>query len=387
MLRSISLAVRRIQSYKKEKKFLKTFEEWKLEIPDKHFNFLSKKLLLVRLDDIGDYVVFRNFLDAYKTSEKWKQYEITLLGNIAWKDLFESFDKDKVDKVIWIDKKNYFENTVYRKNLWKQLNEQAFETVICPSRTRPLLIDDLCSLATLANKRISSKNTFRYSQWNKVSDALYEEQFQLTEECVHEFIFNKLFTEWCCNMHLKYVRRLLENTASITNNEYLFFFIGANSGSRRWPVVRWIELINLVSKEYNSKIFISGGKEDFDRAKEIVESVANAESIAGLYSLHETINTIANAKIVISNNTMAAHVAVACAKPVVIITSGDNYFRFTDYGFLKDENVITLHPKIFSKYLKKYSFSLNHYEAVTSDIGTITAKEVFNAFKRLKDKH
>lgn len=51
-----------------------------------------KSLLLIRLDAICDYVLFRNYIELLKTSEKYKDYSITLLGNIAWKNLCEELD-------------------------------------------------------------------------------------------------------------------------------------------------------------------------------------------------------------------------------------------------------------------------------------------------------
>ena len=42
-----------------------------------------KSLLLIRLDAIGDYILFRNFIEELKKDEKYKHYSITLLGNIT----------------------------------------------------------------------------------------------------------------------------------------------------------------------------------------------------------------------------------------------------------------------------------------------------------------
>ena len=52
-------------------------------------------LLLIRLDSIGDYVLFRNFIRELKTSEKYKNHHITLLGNASWKAVAEKLDAEK----------------------------------------------------------------------------------------------------------------------------------------------------------------------------------------------------------------------------------------------------------------------------------------------------
>ncbi len=51
----------------------------------------SNSLLIVRLDAIGDYILFRNFLKVIRNSEKFNNYTITLCGNTLWKDIFYEY--------------------------------------------------------------------------------------------------------------------------------------------------------------------------------------------------------------------------------------------------------------------------------------------------------
>ena len=41
----------------------------------------DKTLLIVKTDGIGDYVLFRNFLGIIRSSDKFKDFKITLLGD------------------------------------------------------------------------------------------------------------------------------------------------------------------------------------------------------------------------------------------------------------------------------------------------------------------
>ena len=54
-------------------------------------------ILLIRLDHIGDYVLFRNYIELIKNSNKYKNYSITLLGNSVWKDFSEELDNKYID--------------------------------------------------------------------------------------------------------------------------------------------------------------------------------------------------------------------------------------------------------------------------------------------------
>src|SRR6185295_16195827 len=97
----------------------------------KHFSLFTKKntLLVVRIDSIGDYILFRNFIQELKNSEKFRNYKITLCGNTWWKDLAEKLDADYIDAFMWVDYAKMTEDT-YRFNLYKKIFLSRFHTVI-----------------------------------------------------------------------------------------------------------------------------------------------------------------------------------------------------------------------------------------------------------------
>src|SRR5208337_3443635 len=47
----------------------------------------SGRVLLVRLDAIGDYVLFRNFIESCRQSRRFRGLKLDLLGNVRWKCL------------------------------------------------------------------------------------------------------------------------------------------------------------------------------------------------------------------------------------------------------------------------------------------------------------
>ncbi len=379
MSRFFSVLIRRIKSRKKEEKLLEQFHTWKNTLHLQKNNNSSNQILIIRLDDIGDYILFRNFLGYYKNAERWKNYSFTLLGNVVWKELFEKFDKNKVDSVIWIDKKQYLTNESYKEKICSELNEKEFAVVICPSRTRPLLLDDLCAIATGAKTMIAAENNFVYDSWNQLSNSFYNELFP-ADNLTHEFKFNRSFAEWCCKQNISITKSEINIDKSETAN--IICFIGASAKSKRWIAQRWIELINMIKKENKYNIFVAGGNSDVIMAEKIVADTG-VNNIAGKTSLNEMIEMIANAKAIITNDTMATHAAVACNTPLIILANGNNYYRFTDYSSFNLQNVITMYPERFSKKLKDKKNNLLHYEAVSSDIQTISAEAVYKSLQKI----
>ncbi len=387
MFRFLSVISRKIKSRKSEVRILKQFFNWKKQLENENLRPRTPalKILIIRLDDIGDYILFRNFLASYKIAKRWKHYTVTLLGNIVWKDLFEMYDANTVDSIIWVDKKQYFNDASYRSEIWMNLHAENFETIICPSRTRQLLLDDICALATKAPCKIAAINTTYHSSWNKTSDAVYTELFCNDEALAHEFYFNKAFTQWCCSLDLSAINLSMPHSPKKAGN-YIICFIGASTKSKKWPEQNWVELIKLLQQHYQFKILIAGGKDDESAASGIALNT-NTESIAGKTSLAEITDLIANAIVIISNDTMATHIAAAWNTPTVLLANGNNFYRFTNYAGINMEHVQPLYPEYFSDVLKrKGNHALKKYIAVTADIASIKPVTVLTAINKFLNK-
>ncbi len=351
------------------------------------------KLLIIRLDDIGDYLLFRNQLPSYRAADRWKDHHFTLLGNGSWREFFEAFDSDAVDDVIWVNKAEALTSPGYRLELWRRLRAQAFETVIAPSRTRPLLLDDLCMLAAAPERAIGAVNTYMHRSWNQVSDGLYQELFRPASVHVHEFLFNGEFAAWCCGRRFEIGRPRIDLTiASVPSREpgtpYIVCFVGAATRSKRWPVHRWVQFIELYRRNCPGRVFVAGNSRKEIEAATLIEARTGAQSIAGRVSLLELLSCVAGARGVISNDTMAAHLGVSCDRPTVIVANGVNYERFTDYAAAGIGAVATAYPAVFIRRRNRLGDVPYHYpQAVSGDMSTITAAEVLDALQRALHCH
>ncbi|MBC7552990.1 MAG: glycosyltransferase family 9 protein [Taibaiella sp.] len=379
MLRFISVTLRSLQAKKQIRHTLDLFRQWKQEVtlmkPPKQ---VQNKLLIIRLDDIGDYILFRNNLQSYRDSAKWVDFEITLLGHALWKDYFDFADSGIIDKAIWVNKNQYFEDSNYRKCLWQALRDAGYSVVICPSRVRPLLIDDMCMLAAGAPVNIASANDFNYPEWNAISDSCYQQLYG-RKEPEHELYFNQAFANWSTGVNKAFGRPQfpLLPTSSCAERNYIICFLGASAKSKRWPAHRWIEFIGLC-KGKDFTIVLAGGKGDVAMADEVAAATA-AANITGTVSLLEMAGWLARADAVVSNDTMAAHLSVALSRPTVMLCNGDNYYKFGAYKQAGVTGVRAVLPDVFLKKLKRHGSTLQNYVAVTKDISTITAGSVLEA--------
>jgi len=385
-IRFPSLFLRKRHSAKECERVLGQFREWKIpqqSLPEPRT--VTDTLLIIRLDDIGDYVLFRNQLVAYRNSPRWKNHRITLLGNSSWKDLFALLDHDTVHDVIWVNKGDYLESAAYRLQIWDLLRAKGFETVIAPSRTRPLLLDDLCMLAAAPRSNLGSANTYVHASWNALSDGLYQQLFRPGSEFIHEFEFNAQFAGWVCGAEFVAPRLEIDYPfVAPSSQPYIICFIGANTRSKRWPRKRWIAFIRAYQRKHSGTILVAGASKSEQLAAHAIQARTGAESIAGKASLADMAAWIACAQAVITNDTMAAHVGAACGRPTVIIANGVNYSRFTEYARLGMNRVATLYPEFFNRRRARRGEHAYHYaDAVSADIASIQAIRVLTELERV----
>ena len=90
-----------------------------IPLQNKHVN--PNTLLLVRLDGIGDYILFRNFIEEIKKSRRFASYSITLCSNYNNKEIAENFDQNLIKDFIWINTTYFRNNISYRFNKLKEM--------------------------------------------------------------------------------------------------------------------------------------------------------------------------------------------------------------------------------------------------------------------------
>lgn len=106
----------------------------------------------------------------------------------------------------------------------------------------------------------------------------------------------------------------------IANSDHLFVVIhpGANWNLKRWPVANFSLLIKRLRQECNASVVLSGGPDDRDLAKQIVEETGEEILIfTGKTSLHELMALMTQADVFISADSGPLHLANSLGKSVV----------------------------------------------------------------------
>jgi len=263
-----------------------------------------KRVLIVRLDAIGDYVLWRNCLRFLRNSAKYKAAHFTVLGNPAWKDLAESFDCDCADEWIWVNRRDdlfrkSYENllpypiwhnrvSAAHSKLKAELVARGFDEVISPCAFPDVLLDELVLGIAPETIAVANGDPSRSSSFTRLVDA-GSEPFVF---CRNREITSAIAEEPCNVKLAMEIGDVPEKTGRV------LFFTGASHWTRRWPRRRWRELAAMLPSGFTA--------------------VSAPKGIA----LSDFVRFVGSCAAVVSNDTMALHVAAARGVPAVGVVNG-----------------------------------------------------------------
>jgi len=329
----------------------------------------DRTLLLIRLDSIGDYVLFRNFVSVIKTNNKYAEYKITLCGNIRWKDLAETFDSNNFETFIWVDRRKFRINPFYKYQILKKIYHAGFEIAIESAYTREILFSDIIIKASKAEQRIGSTGSpENYSLWKRklFSDKFYTKLIPLDEKNIFEFYRNKEYMQKLLGVNIHIEKPSIDVSTININlpviNSFLVVVPGAQEKSRRWDIKNIIAVINHVLSRYEYCICIVGSHDDSKLANKITQEISSKRIIdlTGKTNLVQLAKLISKSELLISNDTSAVHFAAAVSTPFICISNGKHFGRFNPYP--KEMNIKGTH--VYPHYIES---NLHSFEKLTEE--------------------
>ena len=293
-------------------------------------------IALVRLDAIGDFVIWLDTAKLFKNL--YPDQKIVLIANESWSDFAKELPY--WDEVLPLNVKRFHPmSLLYRWLMMKKIANRSFATIIQPTYSRDFLLGDSVIRASKATTRIgSSGDLSNISKSNKLSSdkwftkLIASQKTGITEiERNADFIFNLTGTQHPPN--LSKLRKLKELRSDLQiDGDYFVIFPGASWSGKRWPTHCFSEIINEINKRQGMTAVLCGSSEDNELCSEVIlKCKRKVINFAGKTSLSELIEVIRSAKILVSNDTSAVHIAASVSTPSVCILGGGHYGRFLPY--------------------------------------------------------
>ncbi|MDZ7876473.1 MAG: glycosyltransferase family 9 protein [Saprospiraceae bacterium] len=316
------------------KNTLKTSIKTALKITN--FKSKSKTIALIRTDNIGDYILFRNLLPCIKESQKYKNAKIILIGNSIWKELAEHFDKDFIDHFFWINIARYKQNKIYRLKILWQLNQLSITELINPIHSRTLQINEIVEFNGAKIKITCAGDIINLGSLTKIkTDALFNEIIPSLPNSEFEFFRNKAFMAQLIGQSIELNKTYFASIEKEKKATQILIFPSAQALERRWDTAHFAHLIKLISNQFSELEFlILGSKSDYLLGEEIRNNTPNSlkiKNLCGETSLVDLVKIIANSRLLISNETCAVHIGAAVDIPTVCVSNGNHFGRFNPY--------------------------------------------------------
>jgi ADP-heptose:LPS heptosyltransferase len=315
----------------------------------------EQKVLLVRLDAIGDYVLFRNFIKIFVQHQTYKNSKLVFCGNVVWKDLFLLLDKDCFSEQIWIDRKKFFLNPVYRFGVQKKIYLAGFQAVIVPTFSRMLLYDDAIAKVSQAKKRIANAgntdNTIRKEK--QLADAYYTQLLATNPTILFEFGRNKEFFENLLNQKIAIDKPFIENAKiptvefGATKKPVILLFVGGSEVHKRWAAAHYAQLAAYLYQRHQAQIRLVGDRNDAQIAQQIMalQPEIGIENLAGKTTLTELAGLIKNANLLIANESSGVHLAASLQIPTICLSNNTWHIgRFNPYPPAMKLSVLHIFP-------------------------------------------
>jgi len=309
-------------------------------------------LAVIRMDGIGDMVLFRQSLDHYPEAFGVDKSEITIVGCDSWKSIADQIFADY--QLISINEHAYAKNLLYRLRINLKIRLLAPKTVVSDAFFRRALMADSLVWVTGAPRTSVS--------YPYINEPTRSEFTYYTSQCT-EVIDTGMYPAHELDRHAAFVshvtgKEVLAEAPKLTwpggpsgladGAPYVVLNPGSNEYGRRWPLAEYVTLSKWIADKGCRAVFV--GKADEKADAELISDAADGTSIVdmtGKTDLPGLMNLLKSAALVVSNDTGPMHLAIGLQTPTVAIVGGGHFGSFIPYpDHATPENVRFVYEKM-----------------------------------------
>lgn len=295
-----------------------------------------KRVLIVRLDVIGDFILWIDAAKELRCLFPQRDYSITLVGNSIWTSLAKNLDY--FDEVWPLDRQALIKSSFKFVRFVRKLSSVCFDTVLHPVYSREFLFGDFFVWACTAQAKIGMEgDNLNESRWQKrLGDRFYTRLILCPNNTQTELERNAVFMRAIGLSDFRAGTSALalpsETHLILPYTDYYVVVPGASVAARRWPVANFASLIEKTQAMSGLPAVVCGGPTEKALGETLEETTSSPVlNLVGKTSLSELVSIIAGARFLIGNETGAVHIAAAVRTPSVCILGGGHFGRFIPY--------------------------------------------------------
>ncbi|MGI4871927.1 MAG: glycosyltransferase family 9 protein [Janthinobacterium lividum] len=365
------------------------------------------RVLVVRNDSIGDYLLFRPWLRQLSHMVRGRGQRLTLAANAAWAPLAQAWDADLWDELLVVDFGRFMRDMAYRTATLKIIGAGGYGEVVYPLHVRESAVENFIQFLR-APVRVGSLGEYHHERdgWFRLLNAGYTHLLPATRQTLFEYDRNgEFFRNWQALGELRIKNDELRIAAADApplrlplaeaivaaaqvqeSLPYLVLFPGASARPKRWPTSHFAQLAQALHQRYAGRyrLVVAGSPDDNEFAREIQHAAGPTvplDNRCGQTDLPGLAALVAGAALLISNDTVAAHLAAQAGTPCLVLLMGENYGKFFPYPpHLLQAPCRCLCPPSQEVRFARNDFSLPYHEP---DISTISVERALAAVVEL----
>ena len=363
----------------------------------------GKQIAWVRLDAIGDFLLWIEAAKAFVNHYRSKQFSCVLICNEINHPL--AISMQLWDEVIPVARRSFQFNPWYRARLLCHLQERRFDIMIHPVISRELAFGDAVVRVAGAMERIGSRNDGaiigtlggdlnRGDSWYTVLHPLIKEEEKARRQIVHELMRNADFVQACGvpfrGSGVTYIDPHSSSAHRRWPSPYYVIAPTAGNTRRRWPIERFIELISRIRATTAIDCAVIGQAHEFSPVEHRAlcdSKLVDHDLIGEKTSLLDLTGLLGNANWVIALDSAIAHWSAATRVRCVVIVGGGHYKRFLPYpqeiaSQVGQQVVVHPMPCFYCNWNCIYDQSIGDTQTYPC-ISTITVDDVWQNVKHL----
>ncbi|MCQ2624354.1 glycosyltransferase family 9 protein [Helicobacter pylori] len=353
----------------------------------------KKTLCFIRLDIIGDYILYRNFLPLFK--KYFEDYETTFIGNTVIKDIATHCDSKYIDKFIFLDnaywekylrigdngsrlsklKELLFFLPKFMRKRYEDvsnLRKESYEICINSSMFYFSTKEDAIIKHLIAENKVgvfcthpvdSSFHRIHLRKQTEIRKSFYTHLFYPKE--VPQFLYDsnqdffQSFFKHFKGVDIGFVELELklpiafeyEKFKNILKPPYGVLNLGASDDFRVYK--RFDEMIYFLNPDYQL-VLCGNSKEDEKLANSILKRHKNAISLVNQTGLVEYLYLLKNASFAMGNESSIMHLSACLKIPhAFIVSSGRAFPFFHPYPKEIGPNIHMIYPRDFQKIISR----------------------------------
>jgi ADP-heptose:LPS heptosyltransferase len=301
------------------------------------------RVLLIRVDAIGDFILW---LDAAKATVKHYKSQgkrVTLIANAAW----AAWAKELAvfDEVIALDRSRFNSSPRYRYRIERSIQALGCSIAVQPTYSREWLFGDALVRISGATERIGSIGcpTGMLLWQQRISDRSYTRLISADPTPYMELIRNAEFVRGLGEPAFRAKVADLRESSDLridesfiaaipADRQYYVLFPGASWDGKQWTLGNFARVAEWLHSKTGWHGVVCGGPADRELSERLCKQCeAPLLDWAGRTDLPQMAAILSQAQCLLANDTSAPHIAAALGVPTVCVLGGGQFARFMPY--------------------------------------------------------